>query len=145
MRKKIIGTIFCMLVLFTSLSVTSAIQVTENEVNSLDAEISIAEPNGVYIFNKKVAPLPGQGVFRAIVIGMIDVKIDALNSSIDKVEIYVDNQLKETLTEEPYNWTWNERMVVPPIHYLKVVGYEGETEIGSDEIKLLYINPFSRP
>ncbi|MFO7677488.1 MAG: Ig-like domain-containing protein [Thermoplasmatota archaeon] len=146
MKKKIIGILVGMLLISTCLGVASAFSTTKNQMVSLDAEIQIVKPNaGVYIFNMQIAPLPSQGRFNAIVIGMVDVELDILNPDIDKVEFYVDNQLKETLTEEPYNWTWNERMIVPPIHNLKVIGYEGDTEIGSDEIHLLYVNPFSRP
>ena len=146
MKKKIIGIFVCMLMVLTSLGVASALSTTENNISSLDAEIAILKPYaGVYIFNMKVAPLPAQGRFRAIVIGMVDVEVDVINPAIDTVEFYVDGQLKETITQEPYTWTWNERMVVPPIHTLKVVGYDGETEIGNEEISVLYINPFSRP
>lgn len=142
MKKKIIGTILCMLILLASFSYVSAKSTTENEIKSLDAEISIVKPKGVYIFNIKVAPLPSQGRFNAIVIGMVNVEVDIINPDINKVEFYVDDVLKDTLTEEPYTWTWNEKMVIPPIHQLKVIGYNGETEIGSDKIQLLYINPF---
>jgi hypothetical protein len=146
MKKKIIGIFVCMLMVLTSLGVASALSTTENNISSLDAEIAILKPYaGVYIFNMKVAPLPAQGRFRAIVIGMVDVEVDVINPAIDTVEFYVDGQLKETITQEPYTWTWNEPMVVPPIHTLKVVGYDGETEIGNEEISVLYINPFSRP
>lgn len=132
-----------MVVLLASLSFASAVPTNEKEINPLDAEITIVKPNAhVYIFNIQIAPLPSQGRFKAIVIGMVDVEVDAINPDINKVEFYVDNELKETLTEEPYTWTWNERMIVPPIHQLKVIGYDGDTEVGSDEIRLLYINPF---
>jgi hypothetical protein len=143
MKKKIIGIYVCMVVLLASLSFASAVSTNENEINPLDAEISIVKPNQhVYIFNMQIAPLPGQGRFNGIVIGMVEVEVNAINPDINKVEFYVDNELKETLTEEPYTWTWNERMVVPPIHQLKVIGYNDDIEIGNDEIHLLYINPF---
>jgi hypothetical protein len=146
MTKKIIGISICMLMVLTSIGVASALSTTENKIGSLDAEIAILKPNaGVYIFNVKIAPLPAQGRFKAIIIGMVDVEVDVINTTIDTVKFYVDGQLKETITQEPYTWTWNEQMVVPPIHTLKVVGYDGDTEIGNDEISVLYINPFSRP
>jgi hypothetical protein len=129
--------------LLTSLSFVSAVSLTENEINPLDAEITIVKPKAhVYIFNMQIAPLPSQGRFNAIVIGMVDVEVDVINPDINKVEFYVDNELKETLTEEPWTWSWSDRLIVPPIHQLKVIGYDGETEIGSDEIGLLYLNPF---
>ena len=143
MRRKVIGILVCMILMLTSLSFVCAKPATENEITSFDSEISIAKPNGhVYIFNIPIAPLPGQGQFRAIIIGKVDVEVE-VGSSVDKVEFYVDNELKETDTEAPYIWTWNERMTFPPIHTLKVVGYDDDVEVGSDEIRLLYINPFA--
>jgi hypothetical protein len=142
MRKKMIGMLVCILFILTSISFVSAKPADENKITSFDSEISILKPNGyVYIFNIPIAPLPGQGRFRSIVIFSVDVEVE-VGSSVNKVEFYVDNALKDTDTEVPYKWTWNESMAIPPIRNLKVVGYDGDTEIGSDEIGLLYINPF---
>jgi hypothetical protein len=143
MKKKIIGMFVCMLLILTSFSFVSATSIPENEINSLDSEISIVKPKAhVYIFNIQIAPLPAQGRFNAIVIGMVNVQVDVGNTSVDKVEFYVDGELKENDTEAPFEWMWDERMVVPPIHSLKIVGYDNDVEVGSDEIRLLYINPF---
>ena len=142
MKKKIIGILVCMLLMLTSLSIVSAKPTTENEITSFNSEISIVKPNGIIIFNFQIAPLPSQGQFRSIVIGKVDVEVE-VGSSVNKVEFYVDNELKETDTQAPYGWTWDERTTFPPIHRLKVVGYDGDTEVGNDEIRLLYINPFS--
>jgi len=143
MIKKIIGMFVCTLLILTSLSFVSANSITEYGKTSFDSEISIVKPNAhVYIFNIQIAPLPGRGRFNAIVIGMVNVEVDVGNISVDKVEFYVDDELKENDTEAPYEWTWDERMIVPPIHSLKVVGYDNDTEVGSDEIRVLYINPF---
>ncbi len=142
MKKKIIGMLVCILLIMTSLSFVSAISITEHETTSFDSEVSIVKPNGyVYIFNIQIAPLPGQGRFNAIVIGAVNVEVDVGNISVDKVEFYVDDELKKNDTEAPYEWKWNERMIVPPIHSLKVVGYDNDVEVGSDEIRLLFINP----
>jgi hypothetical protein len=142
MRKKVIGILVCMLMILTSISIISAKNVTKKEITPLDSEITISKPNGnVYIFNLPIAPLPGQGRFRSIIVGLVDVEAN-VGSSVDKVEFYVDNELKETDTETPFGWIWNENMMFPPIHTLKVVGYDGDIEVGSDEIGVLYINPF---
>ena len=81
--------------------------------------------------------------FRVIIIGKVDVEVDVWNTSVDKVEFYVDNELKESDTTAPYSWTWAEKMMFPPIHTLKVVGYAGDVEVGSDEVGVLYLNPFN--
>jgi hypothetical protein len=142
MRRKVIGILVCTILMLTSISFVSAKSADENEITSFDSEISIVKPNGyVYIFNLPIAPLPAQGQFRSIIVFGVDVEVD-VGSSVNKVEFYVDNELKETDTEAPFEWTWNERMTFPPIHSLKVVGYDGDTEVGSDEIRVLYLNPF---
>ena len=142
MKMKIIGILVCMLLILTSLSFVSAISITEHKTTSIDSDVSIVKPKGyVYVFNIQIAPLPGQGRFSSIVIGAVNVEVDVGNTSVDKVEFYVDNELKENDTEAPYEWKWDERMIVPPIHSLKVIGYYEYVEVGSDEIGLLFINP----
>ncbi len=142
MKIKLVSILVLTLLLCTSLSFVSAAP-TNEEITSSDSEISIAKPNGyLYVFNTQMVPLPSRMPFRAIIIGMVDVEVDIKNDSINKVEFYVDNELMDTITESPYKWTWNEGLRPPPIHNLKVVGYNGETVIGSDEIRVLYINPF---
>lgn len=142
MKIKLVSILVLTLLLCTSLSFVSAAP-TNKEITSSDSEISIAKPNGyLYLFNIQLVPLPSAMPFRAIIIGMVDVEVDIKNDSINKVEFYVDNELMDTITESPYKWTWNEGLRPPPIHNLKVVGYNDETVIGSDEIRVLYINPF---
>jgi len=143
MKKKIMGILVCTLLMLTSLTFVSALSATEHETTSFDSEVSIVKPNGyVYIFNIQIVPLPSMMPFRAIVIGMVDVEVEVEDGSVDKVEFYVDDDLKDTVTEAPYEWTWNERLTPPPIHSLKVVGYADDEEIGRDEIRVLYVNPF---
>ena len=143
MIRKIIGFLVCMLFILTSISFVSAETATDNEITSFDSMISITKPNGyVYIITIPVAALPGQGRFSAIILGKIDVEVE-VDSSIDKVEFYVDDELKESDTVEPYSWIWAEKMMFPPIHTLKVVGYAGDVEVGSDEVGVLYLNPFN--
>jgi len=141
MKKKIMGILVCTLLMLTSLTFVSALSATEHETTSFDSGVSIVKPNGyVYIFNIQIVPLPSMMPFRAIVIGMVDVEVEV--DSVNKVEFYVDNELKETDTEAPYEWIWNERLTPPPIHSLKIIGYDGDAEIGRDEIRVLYVNPF---
>ena len=111
----------------------------------LDSEISIVRPNGyLYLFNLQLVPLPLMIPFRAIIIGIVDIEVEIENESIDKIELYVDNELKTTISESPFTWSWNEGLRPPPIHNLKVIAYSGDQEIGSDEIRVLYINPFKK-
>ena len=143
MIKKTTGILVCMLLIMTTLGFVNAESTTDYEKTSFDSEISITRPNShVYIFNIQIAPLPGQGRFNSIVVGMVNVEVDIGNNSVDKLEFYVDNELKANDTEAPYEWMWDERMTVPPMKTLKVIGYFDDVEVGNDERSVLYINPF---
>ncbi|RLF47013.1 MAG: hypothetical protein DRN29_03695 [Thermoplasmata archaeon] len=108
--------------------------------SSNNFEISITRPYGhLYVFDREIFPLPPMMPFKAIIIGWVTVEVDG--AGVEKVEFYVDGELKSTDYDAPYEWSWKERMVAPPIHELKVIGYAGE-ETASDEIMVLYVNPF---
>ncbi len=104
-----------------------------------DITVSITKPYGhIYVFDREIAPLPSSHMpFKAIVIGWITVVVN-VEGDVQKVEFYVDNQLKYNDTIAPYQWLWNEKMSVPPKHDLKVIGY-GDGNTASDEIKVLYM------
>lgn len=106
-----------------------------------DISVSIVKPYGhVYVFDREIAPLPSSHMpFKAIVIGAVTVVVNASNA--EKVEFYVDNELKFNDTTAPYEWLWDEKLRPPPMHELKVVGYGGGST-ASDEMKVLYVNPF---
>ena len=61
------------------------------------------------MFNNKIFPLPGNFI---LVIGGIDIEINAEITSgfsvIDYVELYIDDELVQNFTSEPYVWTWDE-------------------------------------
>ena len=59
-----------------------------------------------------------------------DITIEASAYNVERVEFYLDGQLKSTDTEAPYQWTFDER--ARGSHTIKVVGY-GETQ-AEDEI-----------
>ncbi|HEC82162.1 MAG TPA: hypothetical protein ENI42_07070 [Thermoplasmatales archaeon] len=107
--------------------------------------VSIVKPRGyVYFFNMEIARLLPVFPMDAIVVGPVTVEVEVENGPVDKVEFYVDGVLKETDMVSPFEWTWDEHSLVPPIHSLKVVAYSGEETV-SDEMFLIYINPFRHP
>ncbi|RLF43993.1 MAG: hypothetical protein DRN17_05275, partial [Thermoplasmata archaeon] len=73
----------------------------------------------LYIMGREILPLK-----HTIIIGKADIMVDASDeiSDIEKVEFYVDDELKETLTAEPYSWTWNETALFT--HTIKVIAYD---------------------
>jgi hypothetical protein len=84
---------------------------------------------GIFTFKKKS--------FTTIAIGKIRVSAVATDnqSGIQKVEFYVDDQLKGTVTSEPYIWTWVDRGLFFP-YVLKITAYDNAGHQNSDELKV---------
>ena len=59
---------------------------------------------------------------KTIIIGKINVEVSAYN--VEKVEFYINNELKYTDDSEPYEWLWDELAIGK--RTLKVVGYGNE-------------------
>ena len=96
----------------------------------LSIEITKPKEGWLYVFNK-----PIMQVGKTIVIGRITVEVDTYSSKgIDRVEFYIDNELKFIDDDEPYQWLWNEKAF--GIHKIKVVAYSGKN-FSIDEIEVL--------
>ena len=63
--------------------------------------------HGLYLFNVRVFPLS-----ISLIIGRINIKVEAYQEDvgIEKVEFYIDHELRYTDYDEPYSWMWNERV-----------------------------------
>jgi len=72
-----------------------------------------------------------------LVIGKIGVSADASDneSGVNRVEFYVDNDLKATRTTAPYNWTWTDRGLFFP-YTLKVVAYDNAGNQNFTDLKV---------
>jgi uncharacterized protein (DUF362 family) len=96
-------------------------------------KIEIKQPKNGFLYKS------GELKFRFIdtlILGDIEVKaeVKSLSEVVDKVEFYLDNELKFTDNEKPYIWSW----VGGPIlrHTIQVKAYYDETEILKDSIKV---------
>jgi outer membrane protein assembly factor BamB len=110
---------------------TATFTVTDNEGNTssdtanvtityASPTVSIIKPENVlYILNIKTIPFP-----HPFIIGPITIKVTATQQplGIDHVEFYVDDNLKTTDSETPYQWTW----LTPAFfkHTIKVIAYD---------------------
>ena len=98
-------------------------------------EIDITKPlRAFYLNNNRIIPF-----FKARIVGEITIAVDIYESwywqgQAEKGEFYIDNKLKETITSEPYNWTWSDRTVGR--HTIKVVAYDNEGYSVSKEIEV---------
>jgi hypothetical protein len=75
--------------------------------------------------------------FTTLAIGKIGVTVNASDnqSGIQKVEFYVDDQLKGTDITAPYYWTWSDRGLFFP-YTLKVVAYDNGGNQNSEVLKV---------
>ena len=90
--------------------------------DEISPNVNIVKPlNAFYLFNIKIR----RYLFRKpFIIGRIEIKVDALDldSGINYVEFYVNNELQYTDYSYPYNWIWKEKVF--GIKTLKVICYD---------------------
>jgi hypothetical protein len=113
--------------------VNGVVLLNEDQVN---LTINIEKPRGdrFYMFNRPIMPLKN-----TIIIERITVQAEVYNiNNMDKVEFYIDDVLKSTDDEVPYEWTWNEFAFGN--HEIKVVAYDNASNIASDEQKVWIFN-----
>jgi len=74
----------------------------------------------LYIFDRKIVSLPRN----TIILGQLTVEVFAEDQAdIEKVEFYVDNILKITREDPPYDWVWDE--ISFGIYRLITMAYDG--------------------
>jgi hypothetical protein len=89
-------------------------------VSAAPPTITITKPvNGIYLRDTRLLPF-----FKPFIIGTITIQADATQEpyGIDRVEFYIDDDLKATNTETPYQWTWNTMAFFK--HTIKAVAYD---------------------
>ena len=82
-------------------------------------ELTIDKPeDGFYMFNRKIIPLE-----KSIILGAFTFEFDVDDAGgIEKTEIYIDEELKTTLSEGSFEWYLN--MKISGKHSLKFVTYD---------------------
>jgi hypothetical protein len=95
--------------------------------------LRLIETGSIYLFNNKILSLPGSFI---LVIGSVDIEIEAFVegdvSDIDHVELFIDDELKENFTMEPYSWTWDE--IGFGKHTIRAVAYDTYDNQAFEEI-----------
>lgn len=72
-------------------------------------QIELLRPNtgNLYIFNKKILPLPEHLSMWSMCIGPIDITLEAENfNDFEKVEFYINERLKHVSESYPFKWKW---------------------------------------
>jgi len=96
--------------------------------------IYIDKPRGLCIFDKQIFPTK-----IAIVIGKVNVEVSVYSKNmIDRVEFYVDDEIKFIDDTPPYKWQWNEFSMGK--HEIKVVAYDNEGNNASDKVEVIMFN-----
>jgi PKD repeat protein len=120
--------------------------VTDSEGNTSEdtAQVTITAPaptvtivkpvNGIYIGDSRILPF-----FRPFIIGQITIQVDATQEpyGIDHVEFYIDGEIRATVTEIPYQWTWNTRTFFK--HTINVISFD---TIGKSTEKSIDVSKF---
>ena len=88
----------------------------------------------LYIFDREIIHL---GI--PLIVGKITITVDAYDGEgIDRVEFYVNNNLKSTDYDEPYSWLWSEFAIGR--YKIRVIAYDNLGKKGGDEIGIIVFN-----
>lgn len=100
-------------------------------------DVSIVKPSRgyLYMFNKSLFPI---FLDSTMVIGDIRIQINVEGfDQVEKVEFYIDEELKNVDYHEPFQWVWDERVFDRQVITVLAMGENGNT--ASDEIAVLKI------
>ena len=79
---------------------------------------------------------------RPLVIGRIDIEVNVSDneSGINRVEFYINSDLRENITDPPYTYTWTKEPLITRLlrirhlYCIKVIAYDNGGNSASDEI-----------
>ena len=88
----------------------------------------------IYIKNKKILPF-----IKPLVIGPL--RIDVNDKKVKKAEFYVNGKLKDTITQEPYIWNYNETSFMKKTIETKTYDQEGKSTSSGEMTFFLFNSP----
>jgi len=88
--------------------------------------------NAIYLFDRFIMPF-----LFPLIIGPITIEVDATDnqSGMNRVEFYIDDELRHNDTTEPYSWKWIESTF--RIHMIKVIAYDNAENFATNRIGVL--------
>jgi len=97
-------------------------------------QVSITKPEGgkLYLMDKEIIAIGGN---RTIIIGGIAIEA---NTNGNKIEFYIDDELKYEDSESPYSWQWNEFAMGR--HEIMVRAYDGRGNEVRDSMNVMIFN-----
>ena len=104
------------------------------KTNDIRLYASIAKPEEgkLYLMDREIMTIGGN---RTIVIGGITIEA---STNGDKVEFYVDDELRYTDEDAPYAWFWNETAFGN--HEIKVIARDSEGNEAIDKVNIIIFN-----
>ncbi len=99
--------------------------------SKLYVAITKPEEGSLYFMDREIMPIGGN---RAIIIGKITIEAETNGN---RAEFYVNDELKFTDYEKPYQWTWDEKAI--GAYTIKVIAYDNGKN-ASDEINVWILN-----
>jgi hypothetical protein len=99
--------------------------------------VDIAKPlRALYLHNQRIIPWSSTRIIGSITIEATsgDFFYGPENWQVQKVDFYIDNALKATVTSEPYSWNWTAKTLGK--HVIKVVAYGLNNDTASKEIQV---------
>jgi len=88
----------------------------------------------IYFKNKKIIPF-----IKPLIIGPL--RIDVNDKQVKKAEFYVNGMLKDTITEEPYVWNWNEPSFMKKTIETKIYDQEGNVSSSGEMTFFVFNSP----
>jgi hypothetical protein len=101
-------------------------------------DVDILKPlKAIYVKNKLLVPFT-----RTVIFGDVDIEafvhgyywMDPLD--VDKVELYIDDELKHTYNSTPCKWKWDEKSMLKHKHTITLIAYEGSEVVSEKEIQV---------
>ena len=127
-----------------SISVRVTVDNAESNIASITAdntipEITIIKPlNYLYFLNKRFLPLS-----QPLIIGPITIELNTYDSSgIEKAEFYIDNELEETVTKEPFRCYLNKKLKGEYKLDIIISDYAGNIESASKMLRFFNLFVF---
>lgn len=104
--------------------------------DNTEPTLEVTKPRSGLYFMDSMRLLPFSYPF---IIGQITFEVNAVDdgAGIDQVEFYIDNELEATVTEAPYQWTWDR--AATGFFDAEVIVTDKVGHVSSDEIKDLFI------
>jgi hypothetical protein len=107
-------------------------QISQKNDDTTPPSVWISRPQrALYIKDREILPF-----FIPIIIGAIQIWPNAVDdeSGINRLELYIDNELKATFYTCPKSWSWNEITPQEFRHAIQLIGYDNAGNMASDEI-----------